>query len=154
MLVDDLYVAVGPVLAYADALDRCDWGLLASVFSPDVRAQYGDELHLRGRAKVIHMIRAVLDPCGPTQHLLGNFKIRDNNVSCYVRAYHASKETTSDKFYELFGRYHAEIRTEAGYSCISAMREEVMYERGTYAVLGEYPTNEASAAPGDALDTN
>jgi hypothetical protein len=121
MPVDGLYLAAGPVLAYADALDRRDWELLASAFSPDVRAHYGDELHLHGRDKVIHMIRAVLALCGPTQHLLGNFELRDRNVSCYVRAYHASLAPVIGSTEEEAKRKYDEILEYADYEALATL---------------------------------
>ena len=59
---------------YADALDNRKWSDLDDVFDPEVTVNYGGAYLIKGRPKVVAMIRSFLDPCGATQHLMGNHR--------------------------------------------------------------------------------
>ncbi len=72
MIADRLDV-IDVVNRYATALDSKDWDLLDEVFSPDVRADFGERLE--GVAAVKALVRSMLGGCGPTQHLLGNHRV-------------------------------------------------------------------------------
>ena len=78
---------------YARALDECDWELLAAVFTPDVNVWYSSSNHVEGRDAVVAQVRAALEGCGPTQHLMANHVVDlDGDLarsSCYVRAFAA-----------------------------------------------------------------
>lgn len=80
---------------YAKALDSKNWEALKDVFHPEVKVNYADVFLLNGRENVIHMIKSMLETCGRTQHLLGNYQIHTKGKSatseCYVRAAHAGR---------------------------------------------------------------
>lgn len=98
---------------YATALDHRDWALLDQLFAPDVEGRFGGS-PLSGCEAVRRMIRSHLDGCGPTQHLLSNFRIELSGDTarsvCSVRAFHAGSGAAAGKTYELFGEYRDELR--------------------------------------------
>lgn len=94
---------------YARALDTRDWTLLDTVFAPDSQAVYGGNPAQAGRGAVVNGIRAHLDGCGPSQHLLGNFSVEvagdEADSRCYVRVYHIGKGSKASLYFETFGEY-------------------------------------------------
>lgn len=131
---------------YATALDGRQWDLLDTVFAPDVYADYGSEVFLEGREAVKAMVSTVLTPCGPTQHLLGNYELRLNTgqpvLRCQVRAYHADADRARGLSYELLGRYVAVFeQVEEGWRIVR-FKERATLELGTYQVLGGWPAAE------------
>jgi SnoaL-like protein len=120
---------------YADALDRRDWTALGDVFASDVSADYNGQHVITGRSTVVAMIRGYLDPCGPTQHLLGNHRVRIDGdraeLTVKMRVHHIGAGEHADLTYECFGWYHAEAeRTPAGWRLV-VWRQEVTAELGT-----------------------
>ncbi|UGT53430.1 nuclear transport factor 2 family protein [Nocardia asteroides] len=133
-IVDKLDI-VDLAYAYADALDRRDWSALDAVFTPDMTADYAGEYELTGREQVVGMIRTFLDPCGPTQHLLSNPRVRVDGdtaeLSIKLRVHHLGAGEHSALTYEIFGWYHALVtRTPCGWR-IHHWRQEVTAELGT-----------------------
>ncbi|MEU1961395.1 nuclear transport factor 2 family protein [Nocardia sp. NPDC019304] len=59
---------------YGYALDGRDWTMLEDVFHPDASGDYGG-FRVEGRATLIRTIAGYLDPCGPSQHLLGTYRV-------------------------------------------------------------------------------
>ncbi|NND69398.1 MAG: nuclear transport factor 2 family protein [Halioglobus sp.] len=94
---------------YARACDSRDWTLFDDVFTADVSVDYGGVYKLTGRDKVVEMASSMLDGCGPTQHLLGNFDIAVHDdqacCACYVRAVHAGLGTEAEHYYEVWAEY-------------------------------------------------
>lgn len=83
-------------------------------------ANYGGEYRLEGRDQVVGMIRSLLDGCGPTQHLLGNFRVTvEKDVAtcaCYVRAAHAGRGEQVSQIYEVWAEYRDQlVRTPEGW---------------------------------------
>jgi ketosteroid isomerase-like protein len=127
------------VNAYAEALDRRDWSALDEVFTADVVADYNGQYSLTGRHAVTDMIRTYLDPCGPTQHLLGNHRVTVDGdrarLSVKMRVHHIGAGDRAGFTYECFGWYHAEaVRTSARWR-IETWRQEVTAELGTRDVF-------------------
>lgn len=128
------------LIRYAEACDTRNWELLDAVFHEDVIAQYGAEYHLHGRSQVVLMIRSMLGGCGPTQHLLGNFRItvhgRHADSRCYVRAAHAGRGVHAGQHYEVWAEYIDHLVREDRAWRITRREMRVTHETGTREVLG------------------
>ncbi|WP_244100026.1 nuclear transport factor 2 family protein [Burkholderia anthina] len=128
---------------YARALDERNWSMLDTVFAPDVRADYNSgEFRIDGRAELVAMIRAHLDGCGPTQHLLGtpHVEIGDGhaNSRIYVRATHRGAGARQHLLYEALGEYVATWKhTPDGWRAVH-WELRVNLETGTRDVLGTH----------------
>ena len=124
---------------YAEALDTRRWELLSEVFVPDLEFDFG-EWTATSREEAVAAIRTYLDDCGPSQHLLGNYRIDVKGDAArsrvYVRAFHVGIGAASGKTYEMGGEYRDELRrTPEGWR--SHRREGVVFwEVGSRDVLG------------------
>lgn len=127
------------LIRYTLACDRRDWSLFDSVFVPDVVANYGGEYRLQGRDKLVRMIRHFLDDCGPSQHLLGNFRISVNGdraeSACYVRAAHAGRGEKKSLVYEVWGEYVDQLVLTAEGWRISERKMVIFHETGPRDML-------------------
>jgi hypothetical protein len=89
-------------------VDTRDWGLLDEVFVPEVSATYRSAA-LGSRQEVVGLIRARLETCGATQHLLGNHTFEAWGerwrTSCVFRAWHQAPAPRLETTFEVFGRY-------------------------------------------------
>ena len=124
---------------YAEALDLRRWELLETVFAPEIAFDSGEWM-VRGRPEVIAQIRTYLDGCGPTQHLLGNYRVALDGDRArsrvYVRAFHACRDRSDPRVYEMGGEYADELlRTPAGWRSVKRSLR-VLFELGTRDVLG------------------
>ena len=117
---DDRFAIIAVLDRYAEVLDSRDWDGLADVFTADVEMDFvawqADNL-----ADVTANIRSFLDGCGPSQHLLGNYRIHlgaDGDTAssrCYILMHHGKGEHEG-KHYEMCGEYADEfVRTRAGW---------------------------------------
>lgn len=116
---EDRFEIIAVLDCYAECLDTRDWNGLAEVFTGDVDMDFG-AWNKVGRDAVVATIRSYLDGCGPTQHLLGNYRIvldGDRASSrCYCRAMHFGKGQHEGKTYEAWIEYSDEfVRTSAGW---------------------------------------
>lgn len=133
---------VEAVNRYAYGLDGRDWKLLDQVFTEDAVARYGgpDGALLDGRAAIVASIRAHLDGCGPTQHLLGNHIVTvegDEAIAhCKARVYHQGAGTRAELTpYECFGVYEDRLkRTPEGWR-IAERHFNVHHQVGDFAIL-------------------
>lgn len=129
------------LVRYALACDQRDWSGFDQVFTEGVRVNYGGEFHLEGRDKVVGLIRSMLAGCGPTQHLLGNFRIYQTETgqaqsACYVRAAHAGKGSMQGMFYEVWAEYIDSLERQAdGRWLICQRTMKVHQETGDRRVL-------------------
>ena len=127
------------LVRYAEACDRRDWGVFEEVFHEDVIAHYGTDYHLHGRTQVVAMIRSLLGGCGPTQHLLGNFRItvhgRQADSRCYVRAVHAGRDANAGKLFEVWGEYADHLVLDALGWRILRRSMQIFHATGTREVL-------------------
>ena len=138
-LAEDLH-GIGRVLdTYAEALDRRDWDRLSDAFTPDLEFDFGEWV-ATSRAQAVATIRRYLDACGPTQHLLGNYRIDVDGdrarSAVYVRAFHIGVGEARGLTYEMGGEYRDWLRrTSEGWR--SYRREgETLWEVGDRKVLG------------------
>jgi hypothetical protein len=137
---DDRAAVTELAYMYADALDRRDWAALDAVFAEDVHADYAGLYVLDQRRDLVAMIRGFLDPCGPTQHLMGNPRVALDGdtatLTVKMRVHHIGTGERSHLTYECFGWYHAEaMRTANGAWQIRSWRQEVTAEVGTQEVF-------------------
>ena len=67
------------LIAYATTVDTRNWPMFTQVFSESAQAVYGSDPSFQficnGLGEITDMCRANLDGCGPTQHLITNFRI-------------------------------------------------------------------------------
>jgi hypothetical protein len=123
------------LVEYARAQDNKDWGALEALLAEDVRGEYGGIEVVDGRANLIAQHSRYLNACGPTQHMLSNFRIavRGNRASsaCYVRAMHAGKGAKSGAIYDLWGEYRDDlVQTDTGWHICRRIEQ-------TFHVIGD-----------------
>jgi 3-phenylpropionate/cinnamic acid dioxygenase small subunit len=123
---------------YAEALDSRRFELLREVFADDVHFDFG-EWAATSREQAVASIRSYLDRCGPTQHLLGNYRIEIEGDGArsrvYVRAFHLGVGSAAGKSYEMGGEYRDELRrTPQGWRSVRR-RGVVFFEHGTREVF-------------------
>ena len=124
---------------YAEALDTRRWELLSEVFVPELEFDFG-EWAVSSREEAVATIRTYLEDCGPTQHLLGNYRIDVNgdtaSSSVYVRAFHLGVGAAIGKTYEMGGEYRDELRRTAEGWRSYRRQGVVFWEQGSRDVLG------------------
>lgn len=124
---------------YALAADTRDWSLLDRTFVRDATGDFS-RYRMTGRDKIRDMMRAHLDGCGTTQHLLGNYRIEVDGDSArctsLIRAFHAGAGSRHGVTYELFGEYSDElVRTKKGWR-IRHRTMRIFHETGDDSILG------------------
>ncbi len=124
---------------YALAADSRDWKLLDETFVPEATGDFGRFRH-GDREGIRAMMRAHLDGCGPTQHMLGNHRIEIDGDSArcvsLIRAFHAGAGERRAVTYELFGEYRDElVRTPRGWR-IRHRAMSIFHEIGDDSILG------------------
>ena len=136
---DDRFAIIAVLDRYAECLDTRDWSGLADVFTADVEMDFGvwratslDEVRAR--------IRSFLDGCGPSQHLLGNYRIElDGDAAssrCYCRVMHFGRGAHEGKTFESWIEYADELlRTPAGWRSRRRVARSIM-NRGDATLLG------------------
>jgi hypothetical protein len=135
---EDRFAVIETLDRYAVALDTRDWPLLDRVFTPDATADYG-ATRCASRDQIRKMIERMLGGCGPTQHLLGVYRVEisgDEAAStCKVRAHHVGRESQAQLQYECFGEYRDHlVRTPEGWR-IRHRAMQITHETGTRAIL-------------------
>ena len=102
---------------FARAMDARDWAALDEIAVEDMTAEIGTG-PLQGRAAMVANMRAFLDDCGPTQHLLGNvlIEVRGDTASsrAYVSDMHIGMGDKSELTFSTLGDYHDEWRKVDG----------------------------------------
>jgi len=124
---------------YATALDRRDWALLHTFFTPDVEGDYGGGRPLHGHEAGEAMCRQALEPLTVSQHLLGNFMVEVSgdtaSSSCYLQAQHVKPGTPGGDNFIVAGTYTDRlVRTADGWR-IARRRLEVTWTAGNPDVL-------------------
>jgi len=118
----------------ASALDVRDWNGVAEAFASDARA-YGRS----GVDDILAVIQAHLGGCGPSQHLLGNHRIRifGNTARSltYARVYHCGAGQMAGKFFECFGEYDDHWIRELDAWRISQRVFDMRMQLGDFGVL-------------------
>jgi 3-phenylpropionate/cinnamic acid dioxygenase small subunit len=96
------------LIKLARAMDNRDWDSAAAVMADDIQADFGTG-PVQGRDQVIAFIRSCLDPCGTTQHLLGNILVdvtgETATSEAYVSDMHLSRQPDSDLSFFTLGNY-------------------------------------------------
>ena len=138
---DDRFAIIAVLDRYAECLDTRDWDRLAEVFTGDVEMDF-EMWQARGLDEVRGRIRSFLDGCGPTQHLLGNYRIEllegGNRArsACYCRAMHLGKGEHEDKTFESWIEYRDElVRTDQGWRS-QRRHARARINRGDFTLLG------------------
>jgi hypothetical protein len=139
---DDRLAIMDVLTTYALACDTRQWDLFDRVFTEDLVAEVGTQSSV-GRQARVDGIRSNLGGCGPTQHLLGNFRIDvlgdEATCSTSVRALHIGAGERSHLTYEICATYHDRLRrTPEGWR-IHHRRMEIPISMGTMEVLQPEP---------------
>jgi len=137
-LAEDRFAVIETLDRYAVALDARDWSLLDRVFTPDAIGDFG-EYRCATRDEIRDLVERMLGGCGPTQHLLGVYRIEisgdDATSACSIRAHHTGRGAEAQLAYECFGEYRDRlIRTPEGWR-IRHRTMRVTHETGTRAIL-------------------
>ncbi len=124
---------------YARACDQRDWPAMEDIFLKEASADYGGMYRLEGRETIVAMIRAHLDGCGPSQHLLGNLVVDVSDAAVesriYVRAAHRGAGNMKDQTYESLAEYQDRwTLTPSGWR-IAHRRMNISHEQGSRDVL-------------------
>ena len=136
---DDRADILATVDRYATALDRRKWELLEDVFTADLTFDAGEWV-MEDRESYVAMVKTYLGGCGPTQHLLGNYRIEFQGddaatSACYVKAFHLDRDRGAELTYDMGGEYRDRLRrTPEGWR-IHHRTLEVFYETGSREVL-------------------
>jgi hypothetical protein len=136
---DDRFAIIATLDRYSECLDSRDWPRLAEVFTKDVDMDF-EAWHEKGLDRVTATIRSFLDGCGPSQHLLGNYRIEldgDHASSrCYCRVMHMGKGEHEGKTYEAWIEYADElVRTPEGWRSRKRVARAQMHQ-GDPSLLG------------------
>jgi hypothetical protein len=85
-------------------------------------------------------MRGYLDGCGPTQHLLGNYRVELDGERAtsrvYVRAFHIGIGAARGRTYEMGGEYRDRLERREGRWLSVGRVGEVFWELGSRDVLG------------------
>lgn len=108
---------------YATALDNRDWAALDEVFAKEASTHYEGMGHFDGRDAIVQFISQVLNQCGPTQHLLGNYRIEVDGdtatAKCYLAAIHAGIGDYQGQTQTVWGEYRDRlVKTPAGWRIV------------------------------------
>ena len=136
---DDRFAIIAGLDRYAECLDRRDWAGLRDVFTDDVQMDF-TVWQATDLEAVRANIRSFLDGCGPSQHLLGNYRIQISGDTassrCYCRVMHFGKDEHEGKTFESYIEYEDDwIRTAAGWRSRKRVARALM-NRGDASLLG------------------
>ena len=136
---DDRAEIIAVLDGYAECLDRRNWAGLDRVFAEDLEYDFG-EWCASNREQAVKAMRSYLDGCGPTQHLLGNYRVEIDGERAtskvYVRAFHIGVGAAAGKTYEMAGEYRDRLERRAGRWLSVHRMGEVFWELGSRDVLG------------------
>jgi hypothetical protein len=136
---DDRFAIIAVLDRYSECLDTRSWDRLSEVFTDDVEMDF-EAWEQKGLDPVRKTIRSYLDGCGPSQHLLGNYRIELDgdraSSKCYCRVMHFGKGEHEGKTYETWIEYADElIRTAAGWRSRKRVARASMHQ-GDPSLLG------------------
>lgn len=131
--------------SFARAMDNRDWDGLAALIDENATGDLGTG-PLNNRDAIIAVMRAFLDDCGPTQHLLGNILIDVNGDEAHSRAYvsdmHLGKsEETRSRSFSTLGDYEDRWKKIAGRWIMVHRTKHNRALIGDISVLGTGPQN-------------
>jgi 3-phenylpropionate/cinnamic acid dioxygenase small subunit len=138
-LLLDRQAIVDVCVRYATALDRRDWELFRTCFTPDATGEYSGLGSLNGYDDFERVCRRALEPLRASQHLLGNHAVvvtRDEaEATCYFQAQHVKPGTPGGDTYIVAGTYtDHHVRTTEGWR-IARRRLDVTWTDGNPSVL-------------------
>lgn len=94
---------------FARILDGRRWQDVEQVFAANVSFNYGDGKEQQGIDALKSNFKTYLDPCGPSQHLLGSIQLEldaDEAITrSYVQARHQGAGDKSECFFDSNGEY-------------------------------------------------
>lgn len=137
---DDHFAIIATLDRYAECLDTRDWEGLGDVFTGDISLDFVPAFKASGLDEVRVAISSFLDGCGPSMHLLGNYRIvLDGDTAsskCYCNVMHQGKGEHEGKHYENWIEYVDQlIRTPMGWRSSSRVATPRM-EAGDISLLG------------------
>jgi hypothetical protein len=136
---DDRAEIIAVLDGYAECLDRRNWAGLDRVFAADLEFDFG-EWRSENLEQAVVAMRGYLDGCGPTQHLLGNYRVEIDGdraeSKVYVRAFHIGIGAAAGKIYEMGGEYRDRLERRDGRWLSVGRVGEVFWELGDREVLG------------------
>ncbi len=114
---------VDVMTAYTTGLDTKDWDLLASCFTPDGDADFGELAGvgaLDSPQALVELCRGALQDLQGTQHLQGNFVVEVDGdtarASCYFQANHFLDGAPGGSNFVVWGKYRDQfVRTGDGW---------------------------------------
>ncbi len=131
---DDRVLIVEALADLSSALDARDWAAVGAAFTPDAHG-YGQA----GVDGILAVVRAHLGRCGPSQHLLGNHRIRISGDTAqsltYARVHHAGAGAKTGSFFECLGEYEDEWVRREGVWRISKRVFDMQIQLGDFSVL-------------------
>ena len=135
---EDRFAVIETLDRYAVALDTRDWSLLDRVFTPDATGDFA-AVRCASREEIRKLIQRMLGGCGPTQHMLGVYRIEisgdEATSTCAIRAHHVGRGAEAQLEFECFGEYRDRlVRTPEGWR-IRERAMRVTHETGTRAIL-------------------
>ena len=144
----DRAAVVDVCVRYARALDRRDWDLLATCFTPDAVVDFDGMDRIEGAAALVAVCRSVLEPLSVSQHLLGTHHVEVDGdrarSECYLHAQHVRAELAPDDKYVIAGTYvDALVRTADGWR-ITHRRLAAAWAQGNPAVVAPPETAQRS----------
>jgi 3-phenylpropionate/cinnamic acid dioxygenase small subunit len=130
------------LIRYAVSLDSRDWPQLATCFTEDAVADYG-ELAGRndGRDDIVATCRHTLEGLDASQHFVGNFVVASDGdvatASCYLHAQHYLVSASGTNTFVVAGTYYDRlIRSPLGWR-IAHRRLEVTWTDGNAGIFAE-----------------
>ncbi len=131
---DDRTTLVELLADFAAATDARAWETIAALLTEDAYA-YGAQ----GPVAVVERMQDHLGGVGPTQHLLGNHRVRIDGDQAqtftYARVHHVGAGEMAGSFYECMGEYDDHwVRTSAGWR-MRRRAFEIRISLGDWAVL-------------------
>ncbi|HWU21390.1 MAG TPA: nuclear transport factor 2 family protein [Nocardioides sp.] len=117
------------------AIDARDWALVSATFLPDARG-YGAS----GVEAIVARMRAHLDGCGPTQHLIGNSVVTFDGpaaatVRSAARVFHVGAGEKEGSSFECMGDYTDRFELVDGSWRLAHRRFEMRVMLGDFGVL-------------------
>ena len=133
-MTDDRTALIELLSDFAAATDARDWSTIAALLTDDAVA-YG----VHGPAAVVERMQGALGGVGPSQHLLGNHRVRIDGDTAhtltYGRIHHVGAGAMAGSFYECLGDYDDHWRRTASGWRLARRHFEIRISLGDFAVL-------------------
>jgi ketosteroid isomerase-like protein len=131
---DDRTALVELLADFAAATDARDWTAIAALLTEDVVA-YG----AHGPSAVVERMLGALGGVGPSQHLLGNHRVRVDGDTArtrtYGRVHHVGAGPMASSYYECLGDYDDHWRRQPSGWRLARRHFEIRISLGDVAVL-------------------